>query len=287
MKSKPASPCDEVAPALVQVPSTISIVDSEADQRFREMAARMSLAPDHLRVGGYAEYEWSHTRYALDNDMCRVQGKEILEFGCNVGATSIILAMLGAKVTAIDVEREYVALAEVNAARYGCRDKIRFLHVPDTRTMPFADRTFDLVSCNSVLEYVPVDFLGHVQREIDRVLKKGGLIAVVGTSNRLWPREVHTGNWCSNYLPRIFDSILPGQRLRRRGVWPWVLRFGFGDYDDLNYLDHDRTFLESKSRMGISQRKLRFLSLASSCLRPLGLSVGLILPSVTVILRKK
>lgn len=262
----------------------LSIVDTAADQRFRVLARKMSLNPDGLWVGGYVDYQWTHDRYLLEK--YDVDGKDVLEFGCNTGATAVVLAKLGARVTAVDVNADYVELARMNAERYGVAQDIRFLHVPDTTKLPFAAASFDLVTAMSVLEYVPSDQLPSVQRDIDRVVRPGGTILVTGTSSRLWPKEVHSGRWLVNYLPVAVDSWLPLPKPLQRGIFPQQVLRGFGGYTNLDLQDHGATYLAAKAKMERSLAKLQVLQLANRLLNKLGLTVGLCTPSIAVALRK-
>ena len=122
----------------------------------------------------------------------RLPDMHILEFGCHIGASAILFSYLGAKVCATDDSADWVALARLNAERYGI-DNIDFAHVADSRRLPFADGQFSLIACNSVLEYVAPAELPAVQRELDRVLAPGGLILLTGSSNRIWPRAAPSG----------------------------------------------------------------------------------------------
>ena len=172
-------------------------------------------------------------------------------------------------------------LAELNAERHGA-NAARFRWVPDTRRLPFADATFDLVTCNSVLEYVePKDFR-DVQREIDRVLRPGGTILVCSTSNRIWPVEVHSRRW-SNYVPRWFDRAGTGSR--QRGVWPWTVRHGFGRrYVNADTAARDGSLSPvSRERMGVDPAKLSALCTTARLLR---VGPGLLAPSLSCVLVK-
>ena len=258
----------------------LPITDREADQRFRARASELSLHPDGRWVGGYVDYEWQHVRYLLESDLWSVSGKVVLEFGCNVGATAVVLAALGARVTAIDINPASLELAKLNAERYGLESAITFLHLADAGGLPFDDGVFEVVCCNSVLEYVQPRLWRAVLRDIDRVLAPRGIVAVFGTSNRLWPREAHSKRWLINYIPR---QLWPGQR----GVSPWRIRSSFAGYEDLHLMDGGRSFLESKRRMGTSPGQLRLITVASRWLRPLGVSIGMLMPNCCLVLRKR
>jgi SAM-dependent methyltransferase len=259
------------------------VVSSQYKQHaFEEQARKLGLKPRDPWVGGYVDYEWDHLRLVLDVMPLRLPGMTILEFGCNVGASAILFAYLGAKVSATDISAEWVSLARLNAERYGIAD-IDFAHVPDSRRLPFADGQFQLIACNSVLEYVQPSELPAVQRELDRVLAPGGMILLTGTSNRLWPQEVHSARWLVNYLPRPLDRLW-GKPLQR-GMWPWTARHGFGPhYDNLDTADADSFFARSRRGMGTSPRQLASLLWVA---RRLGAGPGLLAHNISCLLQKR
>ncbi|WP_437289539.1 class I SAM-dependent methyltransferase [Sorangium sp. So ce406] len=267
------------------VVSPPAVLDADADRRFRDCAQRHGWDPDDVWVGGYVEWEWRHSRHAFDDLFTSVRGKKVLEFGCHLGGTAVVLAALGADVTAIDVDPQYVELSQLNAERHGFADKVRVLHVPDTTAMPFTDGEFELVSCNSVLEYIPPGTLGAVQREIDRVLQQWGFIVILGTSNRLWPVEQHSGRVLMNYVPHPLRPLFPGRSIY--SVFPWQLRRGFGDYADISQQDRGRLIVDLKAKMGMSRPKLMAFSGANRVLGPLGMHVGYVAPTITMVLQKR
>jgi 2-polyprenyl-3-methyl-5-hydroxy-6-metoxy-1,4-benzoquinol methylase len=272
--------------AEAQAPDALQVVDQEADARFRALAQEMSLDPDDPWLGGYADYVWTRGRRIFATLPVSIAGRRVLEFGCNFGATSITLARLHARIVAVDVSEAYIALARVNAARYGVANAVDFRHVGDTTQLPFPDEHFDVITCCSVLEYVPHQLLGAVQRELDRVLRAGGIVVVTGTSNRLWPREVHSRQWLVNYLPRALDSLFPSTA-RERGVSPWKILRGFGShYENLDRLDRGRAYLDAKRSAGDGAAKRVVLAAANPVLLAAGLSIGLVTPSISVRLRK-
>jgi SAM-dependent methyltransferase len=257
--------------------------DPEADARFRRGLASKGFATGQRFAEGYVEWEWRHARHVFLELPRPVAGLRVLEFGCNLGATAIVLALLGADVVATDIDADVVTLARLNAERYGVSDRIRFITHDPEAILPFDDASFDLVSCNSVLEYVRHQRLGETQRDLARVLRPGGLLVVMGTSNRLWPRETHSRQWLSNYLPRFVDRVLP--KRPRRGVSPFALRDGFPGCRDL--LAEDTTALaRTKARMGASRWKVRFLAATAPLLRRFRLSPTVLMPNLTLWLSK-
>src|SRR5258708_5454552 len=168
-------------------------------------------------------------------------------------------------------------MARLNTKRYGSPG-VRLQPIREGEPLPFADGDFEVVTCNSVLEYVRPDLLAGMQRELNRVLKPGGLLLVFGTSNRLSPVEMHSGEWFNNYIPRRFDGI--SDRQRERGVWPWRLRHGFGsNYEDLFAgPTGTRRYIELKRTMGLNGGKLRLLSALGTLFRMSPVSLPLVLP---------
>ena len=260
---------------------TVAVNQHTKQQDFDTLARQLGLKPRDPWVGGQVDYEWDQLRMVLDVMPLRLPDMQVLEFGCNIGASAILFSYLGARVSATDDSADWVALARLNAERYGI-DNINFAHVADSRRLPFADGQFSLIACNSVLEYVAPAELAAVQRELDRVLAPGGLILLTGSSNRMWPREAHSGRWLVNYVPRWIDRLL-GKPLPR-GVWPWAVRRGFGPhYDNLDTARPDNFLLRSRLRGGADVRSLRPLLWLA---RRLGIGPGMLTPNICCFLQK-
>lgn len=260
-------------------PQVSSVLMQEA---FEIHARRLGLRPSDQWIGGYVDYEWDHLRHIVATLPVRLAGLKVLEFGCNVGASAILFSHLGAQVTAFDISPDWVELARLNARRYGLQN-IDFACVPDSRRLPYADGQFDLVACNSVLEYVEPADLAYVQREIDRVLAPGGMIVLTGTSNRLAPCEVHSRRWLVNYLPRAADRLF-GRQLQR-GMSPWAARHGFGPhYDNLDRPGPDGLFARSRLAMGMSRLRLAPVLAAAALF---GVGPGLLAPNLSCLLQKR
>jgi len=263
------------------------IVCWRADRRFAEMARSMGLDPLDRWVGGYADHEWDHGRWFLDGAFMGMSGRRVLEFGCNLGATAVVLAALGAEVEGVDVDEKAVRLGRLNVARYGCDGRVRLHHVADTTALPWPDGHFDAVVCNSVLEYVRRPIRPRLLRELDRLLRPGGALFVIGTSNRLWPREVHTRRLLVNYLPdRLAAALGGGGKPIQRGVWPFEILRPLRGYTNLCRADRGRGYCAAKAGAGAGRAKLLLLKAADRAVRPLGMTVGLLTPSISVVLQK-
>lgn len=244
------------------------------------------MRPDDPWVGGYVRYEWEHGRHIFESYMGSLVGKRVLEFGSNVGGSAVVLAMLGAEVTGVDVSVAYCEIARMHAHVYGMAGRVTILNSDDTRSMPLDSGKFDLIVCNSVLEYVHHDQLAAVQAELMRVLAPGGVLLVLGTSSRLAPKEVHSGRWLVNYLPRWMER-LTGMRELQRGVSPFAVRRNFSGLEVLDLADGAQRYLESKRRMGASLSRLRMLRAIHGASALLGTSVGMLMPSFAIAFMKR
>jgi SAM-dependent methyltransferase len=263
------------------------VIEPGADARFRDFVRGAGLDPDNRWVGGYVDYEWEHGRHIYQTAEPALPGKVYLEYGCNYGATSVVLAALGVQVVGVDVDMTALRIARLNAERYGLVSRTTFLRCSNRPQLPFLPETFDGIVCNSVLEYVPARTLRAIQQELDRVLKPHGLIFVTGTSNRLAPREIHSGRWFTNYLPQRITELLGIDGTEPRGVSPVQVRQGFGSYDNLDWQDAGRAYLEARARMSPRRRDRMLRRLAHRLARLCGVSLGLLTPSLSVTLRKR
>lgn len=195
---------------------------SPAQSEFEAAARTAGYDPADPWIGGYTDYEWDHLRLLLDTYGIKAGNARVLEFGCNVGASSIVMAALGARVDAIDVDPSMIRIARANVARHKADEDINIQHSEDTRNLPYGDATFDLILANSVLEYVPTNQLDAIIADLARVLKPGGQMLICGTASRLAPQEVHSRRWLVNYVPKFLDRLIYG-KAAQRGLSPLLL----------------------------------------------------------------
>lgn len=251
---------------MMSAQAEMEILDAKAHAEYCE---QLQDAPQTIAD---TEHQWKLTRPLLLTGIFEERGPA-LEFGCAFGATAVMLARLGWKVTGIDIDQRRVRLSQLNAARYGV--SAEFLWVADTQHLPFANHQFSLISANSVLEYVTADKLSGVCAELDRVLKPGGILFIGGTSNRLMPREAHSHRWLVNYLPT--DRW-------QQGLWPWQITKAFHGYSDR--LRGNDLLLQVKREAGVRGGRLAALMALNALARVAGTSLGALLPSICLVLQK-
>lgn len=159
--------------------------------------------------GEQRDFWWNQDYVALLARRWRLdQVRMALDVGCGVGHWSrVILPHLPAeaRLFGIDREPEWVkeAAARAERAGFGARTSYR---IGEAEKIPFHDGLFDLVTCQTVLIHVRDP--KAVLREMMRVLKPGGLLAVVEPNNMAGALVP----WSSQFRAPI-DEILDDVRL--------------------------------------------------------------------------
>lgn len=113
----------------------------------------------------------------------RAEGVRVLDIGCGAGTFSRIWASQGAIVRGIDVNDALVGIAKGRAQSEGM--SIEFV-VGTAASLPWADRSVDVVVMPELLEHVPK--WRCCLEEAARVLDDGGVL-YLSTSNRLCPKQ--------------------------------------------------------------------------------------------------
>ena len=94
--------------------------------------------------------------------------KSILEIGCGTGKNTGLLAQVGEQVLSLDFSEPMIAQARAKTSHQNVTFKIADL----TQSWPCADQSFDLITCNLVLEHI--QDLSFVFAEAARVLANTG-----------------------------------------------------------------------------------------------------------------
>lgn len=139
------------------------------------------------------------------------RARRILDVGCGTGGTTVALVLSRLEpeeVVGVDISVQALEAGEVRAMGYGLAPgRVRFELVEAGRRLPFADASFDLVTCVSVLEFITSDDRrGALISEMLRVLRPGGHL-YLATPNPLRLREYHSRRWLGD--------------LRRSPGYPW------------------------------------------------------------------
>ena len=92
----------------------------------------------------------------------------VLEFGCGTGKNTAWLAEHTAQITGVDFSEEMLNKARQKIAS----PNINFEQADITKSWPFANESFDVITCNLILEHV--ENLDFIFSEAQRILKTNG-----------------------------------------------------------------------------------------------------------------
>jgi SAM-dependent methyltransferase len=123
-------------------------------------------------------------------------GLSVLEVGCSFGHITEYLAEQPAvaRITSYDTDAAFIEIVrtKVQEMRLDKVSDVRLLSDDETRRLPWADRSFDLVLAVGVVEHLPEHHRRAKVDEYYRVLAPGGHIAILDTPNRWFPYETHS-----------------------------------------------------------------------------------------------
>ena len=199
---------------------------------------------DGAEVAAYASATAGSYLAALDRSfvdhvervICRgtegdVRGRA-LDIGCGPGQIPILMARLwpGLKIVAIDAGPAMIERARTNASASGVDIDFRVFRLgPEGESrLPYADASFDLVTCNSTLHHL-ADPLGALD-EMARVATPGGAILLrdlvrpprfvypmhvrlFGRHYRGEMRRLYEASVAAAYTPKELQAMLASSRL--------------------------------------------------------------------------
>lgn len=107
------------------------------------------------------------------------EGEALLDIGCGTGTLALqacdIVREAG-RVVGVDASPEMIAVARKKVARQGRTVDLR---VAAAEALPFAEAEFDRVVSTFVFHHLPNDLRRDVLREVYRVVRPGGRVAIV------------------------------------------------------------------------------------------------------------
>jgi ubiquinone/menaquinone biosynthesis C-methylase UbiE len=104
---------------------------------------------------------------------------QILEIGCGTGTLSLLMAELGAQITAIDVSPDMLSEAEFKAEEAGLADEITFHQLDVTELSDhFEPHSFDLIVSTLAFSEFPPEVLQYALKQAPHLLKPGGQLLI-------------------------------------------------------------------------------------------------------------
>jgi SAM-dependent methyltransferase len=138
-----------------------------------------------------AEYFGDTRDYWWNQDFIALIGRrfafekvhDVLDVGCGVGHWAQVLASalpIDVRVIGVDRDPSWVDKATERAASRGLSHRFRY-RLSEAQALPFADASFDLVTCQTLLIHVADP--GAVIAEMARVTRPGGLVLAAEPNN--------------------------------------------------------------------------------------------------------
>lgn len=157
------------------------------------------------RINEEAMYCSRYIDFLLDLFPESIRGKDVLVVGAGTGGEIINFANHGARVTAVEPNKEAFEICRLKQEFYG-------LESVDIREHPmsgklFQSSSFDLVYCQTVIEHI--EDVEETLRQMIRVTRYGGLLFIGAPDYRqFW--EPHYKLPLPMMLPRLFIRLMLG-----------------------------------------------------------------------------
>jgi 2-polyprenyl-3-methyl-5-hydroxy-6-metoxy-1,4-benzoquinol methylase len=133
-----------------------------------------------------------------------LRDKAILDVGCGEGEDGMILAMLGARVTGLDVSPGAIELAKQRAALNGVSERTHFICAPlNAANLP--EKSFDVLWIDNMLHHV-LDDLDGTMRSLLEAAKPGALIICIE------PLNLNKTLRKIRFLVPVHTEVTPGER---------------------------------------------------------------------------
>ena len=178
----------------------------------------------------YVENDIHHDVFSFV-DPVDLAGRDVLDFGCGCGASTMVMGRLapGCRITGVEMVEEFLTVGRLRAEHYGL-PAVTFLKSPSGTTLPDGIGPFDFIVFSAVFEHLLPEERTSLLPMIWSHLKPGGVLFLNQTPHRFFPVEGHTtGLPLINYLPDRAALALArrcSRRIEPDATWAKLLRKG-------------------------------------------------------------
>jgi ubiquinone/menaquinone biosynthesis C-methylase UbiE len=116
---------------------------------------------------------WDAVRSTLLDQMDLASGQRVLDIGCATGTLAVLLKQRHPDVAVVGLDPDPKALGRAARKALGAGVKVHFNRGFSDR-LPYADGSFDRVSCTGMFSLLPAPERETTLREVRRVLRPGG-----------------------------------------------------------------------------------------------------------------
>lgn len=159
------------------------------------------------------------------------EGKTVLDFGCGMGASTMILGRMfpRAEIQGTELEPRLLAIARLRQRHYSMSN-VRLFQSPSGDRLPDELAQVDAIVLSAVFEHLLPDERRTLMALLWGRLRPGGILFLGETPYRFWPFEGHTTRLpLINYLPDGL-TLWATRRFSRRYppdvTWEHLLREG-------------------------------------------------------------
>jgi demethylmenaquinone methyltransferase/2-methoxy-6-polyprenyl-1,4-benzoquinol methylase len=182
-------------------------------------------------------------------------GSQGLDAGCGIGLQALLLAETvgpNGHVTGLDNSKEFLQYAQNIVESSPLSDRITYKE-GDVNRLPFDNKTFDWVWSVDCVGYPTEEHPLQKLKELTRVVKPGGIVAILGWSSQmLLPGhpilEARLNATCSSYLPYIEEKKPKSNFLNALG---WFRELGLKDSKSQTFVNEIYAPLDDEMRTAL------------------------------------
>lgn len=130
-----------------------------------------------------------------------IKNKKILNIGSWTGPYEILITKIASSITSTDVEEQALKVLKKNIPQVNTVKAY-------SHSLPFKNKTFDVVTFWDVIEHIPVGYELATLIEIRRVLKDGGYLFLATVHKNFWSDLMDPAYWLAGHRHYTENQLL-------------------------------------------------------------------------------